>query len=189
MKLCATGQPAAGPFSPSSLGPNELAVPYRPTVISDIRPRSSALTLMDRDLSVDVLKVGILHLPGSKNWQQQRTTHSTSPPPTAAMDYGYFSAPQHSHHFVGMSPHGFPHTGVESDTISSVVRVPTGVVLRLASPRTSALSYESFTNLNTTGTAQLFHFPSLRCIRIARSTHTTARITQRHSTTHTYACR
>jgi AP-1-like factor len=62
------------------------------------------------------------------------------------MDYSYFSAPpQPYHHFMGMSPNGFPHSGVDHDTIRSVVRIVSrGAAFRLA-PRTSAL--QGVTNL------------------------------------------
>ncbi|KAF2741361.1 hypothetical protein EJ04DRAFT_507184 [Polyplosphaeria fusca] len=36
------------------------------------------------------------------------------------MDYTYFSAPQQPYHFMGMPASGFPHTGVDPDTIRSI---------------------------------------------------------------------
>jgi len=56
--------------------------------------------------------------------------HTGTPQPRSAniifaMDYSYFSAPQPPYHqFMGMSSHAFAHSGVEHDTIRSVVSIP-----------------------------------------------------------------
>jgi hypothetical protein len=120
--------------------------PYRLTVI------------LGRDVQLGYITVGIHpkvpEVCNNSSIKQQtiikpsasrRTTHAQSAP-TVAMDYSYFSAPpQPYHHFMGMSPNGFPHSGVDHDTIRSVVRIDSrGAALRLA-PRTSAL--QGVTNL------------------------------------------
>lgn len=40
------------------------------------------------------------------------------------MEYAYYSAASQPYHFMGMQPNPYPHTGVDSETIRSIVRLP-----------------------------------------------------------------
>ena len=39
------------------------------------------------------------------------------------MDYSFFPAAPQPYQFMGMAHNGYPHTGVEADTIHSIVRI------------------------------------------------------------------
>jgi hypothetical protein len=92
-----------------------------PTAAVTSRPRSSAVGLKAR---------GPRGIAGLRYFVEQEAVqnsqHSTHPLATVAvsatMDYAYFSAQQQPYQFLGMSSDGFPHTGVDPDTIRSVVR-------------------------------------------------------------------
>jgi hypothetical protein len=100
--------------------------PYRLAVVS--RPRSSAVGLKDPYPSLHrPSEVCDIHLLESTDRTLScYTVQHISRDSIVTMDYSYFSPPQQPyHHFMGISSNPYPHSGVDPDTIRSVVCSPT----------------------------------------------------------------
>jgi hypothetical protein len=152
--------PAAGPFSRSFWGWGHYGGSGRahlsliPTVAVILRARSSAVGLKARGPSLEDQRFAIFYLAGSTEVSAYcipdfvpSTAHCRNI--SVAMDYSYFSAQQQPYHFLGLSSDGFPHSGVDPETIRSVVRSFQRCWSRTVAPHFSLVD-RTMTNPNTT---------------------------------------
>jgi hypothetical protein len=128
----------------------DVHLSWIPTVAVTSRPRSSAVGLKARGPSPRDHRFAILCLAGSSTEQSALCVSNLAPVyVSVTMDYSYFGAQQQPYQFLGISPDGFPHTGVDPETIRSVVRYFGERWLCIVAPHFSPVD-KTMTNPNTT---------------------------------------